>query len=194
MKAFVFKSNSNFIAKFEITSTDLISSAVVNFGKNYTLSDYDYVECSGETWTVINGPQGLELIEGRKHDPKVTKFVENSLQVGQLPNVSSRYKDAYLTARAVSSVGGVIKIVGILLGLGLLFLGLVAGGILGKEIGTFVVISTIIVGTFGGTILYVIGVLIITQGQILKATLDSAIHSSPFLSDDMRLSIMQVKR
>jgi hypothetical protein len=49
-------------------------------------------------------------------------------------------------------------------------------------------------GALGGIIIYVIGVLVSAQGQILKATLDTAVHTSPFLDDDQRLIAMRLKR
>jgi len=40
---------------------------------------------------------------------------------------------------------------------------------------------------------YVIGVLISALGHILKANLDSAVHSSPFLTDEQRAAVMRLK-
>ena len=39
---------------------------------------------------------------------------------------------------------------------------------------------------------FVLGVLVSAQGQILRATLDSAVNSSPFLTNDQRASIMKL--
>jgi hypothetical protein len=155
MKAFVFKPSNALIGKFDISSIDQIPDAIVKFGESHTLSPYDYIECVGKIWTLVDGSQGLELAEGRKHGSSITNSGGNSIQEGQQGDVTSRYKDAYLTASAISGIGGVIKILGIVFGVGLLFLGFIAASQLGREIGTVVVISNMIVGILGGTILYV---------------------------------------
>ena len=190
MKAFVFNPSNALIGKFDIPSIDQIPSALVKFGESHTLSDYDYVECSGKTWTLINGPQGLELVEGRQYGTSAANSAGDVSPTGQQGDVSSRYRDAYLTAGAISGIGGVIKALGIIFGIILILIGFIAG----NELGAIGVLSGLISGVLGGTILYVIGVIVSAQGQILMATLDSAVHTSPFLNDDQRLSAMRLKR
>jgi len=190
MKAFVFKPSNVLIGKFDISSIDQVPSALVKFRESHTLSAYDYVECCGETWTLINGSQGLELIEGRQNGSNDTNSADQSSISGPQDAVTSRYKDAYLTAGAISGIGGVIKALGIVFGLILILIGLIAG----SELGIVMVLGSLISGVLGGTILYVIGVLVSAQGQILKAALDTAVHTSPFLNDDQRLATMRLKR
>jgi hypothetical protein len=48
-------------------------------------------------------------------------------------------------------------------------------------------------GILAGLVLYVFGILISAQGQILQATLDSAVNSSPFLTDEMRAEMMSLR-
>jgi hypothetical protein len=190
MKAFVFKQSNSLVGKFDVSSIDQIPSALVKFGESNTLSAYDYLECSGKTWTLTNGSQGLELVEGRQYGSSAANSADDTFRSGQQGDVTSRYKDAYLTAGAISGIGGVIKALGIIFGLILILIGFIAG----SELGIIVVLSSLVSGVLGGTILYVIGVLVSAQGQILKATLDTAVHTSPFLNDDQRLAAMRLKR
>jgi hypothetical protein len=50
----------------------------------------------------------------------------------------------------------------------------------------------ILVGCLAGLLWYVIGIFVAAQGQILKATLDSAVNSSPFLTDAHKAEIMSL--
>jgi hypothetical protein len=54
-------------------------------------------------------------------------------------------------------------------------------------------IVAICFAAFVGILLFVLGPLVAAQGQILKAALDSAGNSSPFLSDPDRAEIMSLK-
>jgi len=190
MKAFVFKPSNAPVGKFDVPSIDQIPSALKEFGESHTLAAYDYVECSGKTWTLINGSQGLELGEGRQYGASASSSTDGSSLSGQQGDATSRYKDAYLTAGAISGIGGVIKALGIVFGAILILIGLIAS----SQLGIIAVLSSSISGVLGGTILYVIGVLVSAQGQILKATLDTAVHTSPFLNDEQRLAAMRLKR
>jgi hypothetical protein len=41
---------------------------------------------------------------------------------------------------------------------------------------------------------FILGVIICAQGQMLLAVLDSAVHTSPFLNNSLRASIMSLKK
>jgi hypothetical protein len=45
---------------------------------------------------------------------------------------------------------------------------------------------------FVGIQFYLLGVLVSAQGQILKASLDSAVNGSPFLTNEQRAKIMSL--
>jgi len=51
---------------------------------------------------------------------------------------------------------------------------------------------SIVFGIFAGALFYIVGVLVSAQGQILKASLDGAVNSSPFLADEHRARIMSL--
>jgi len=96
-------------------------------------------------------------------------------------NLMTRYDDAYLTARTLNGAGQIVKVVGFVLA-GLIALSGFA--VAGKGGGTGFVFSGLLLGALIGLLCYAFGVLVASQGQILKATLDTAINSSPLLSHD----------
>jgi hypothetical protein len=106
-----------------------------------------------------------------------------------------RYRDAYRSAQLITRMGGVIKALGIALA-GLMFIG---GWVLGMNIlghdDTLQLISLGIVGLSAivtGMVIYMCGVIVSAQGQQLKATLDSAVHTSPYLDLDAKARAMSL--
>jgi hypothetical protein len=104
-------------------------------------------------------------------------------------SIMKRYQDAYLVARAVNGYGIFIKTVAIVAAILLALIGFIISA---KESGTAIGFGLIIVGILVGVLFYLIGILISAQGQILKASLDSAVNSSPFLTDKHRAKIMSL--
>ena len=104
--------------------------------------------------------------------------------------VERRYFDAYLSARVIDGFGQTAKGLAIAFGV----VGLLASLILGSQGGFGVPLGVITAGVAVavGLILYVLGTLISAQGQLLKATLDTAVNSSPLLSDAARGRIMSL--
>lgn len=95
-------------------------------------------------------------------------------------SLATRYTDAYLVARTINGLGEGIKIAGFALG-GLIVL---AGFAAASKIGGAFGFGAILLGAVVALPIYVLGVLVSAQGQILKATLDTAVNSSPLLSHD----------
>ena len=91
-----------------------------------------------------------------------------------------RYRDAYLVARATATIGKVIKGIGILV----IAMGLINAGQSASAIGLFVALV--------GALLYCAGVLVAAQGQILLASLDTAVNSSPFLTNEEKAKAMSL--
>lgn len=118
--------------------------------------------------------------------------------------VKKRYRDGYRVARAINGYGSIIKSIGFLLGLVICFAGLIVGGGIaeqasrgpfgGQGAGAGIVIGFIFVafGFIVGTIFWIIGVIYMAQAQKLKASLDGAVNSSPFLSDLDRADMMSL--
>ena len=95
-----------------------------------------------------------------------------------------RYQDAYQVAYFIVGLGGFVKIVS-LVG-AVIALILIAVNRTDQDIGFIPFILAII----SALILYLIGVVIAAQGQMLMASLDSAINSSPFLEQRDRIEAM----
>ena len=95
--------------------------------------------------------------------------------------IRSRYRDAYLVGTMLIGLGNTIKIVG----------GVIAGiiAVMSLSAGALGILGLIMAAISGG-LAWVCGVIVTAQGQILRATLDTAVASSPFLTDDQRLQAM----
>lgn len=188
MKAFVFKSSNALIGKFDVMSTAQVAEGLTEFEKTHALSSYDYIECSGMTWTLVSGANGLELMEGRQYPASGWAPVTDAPCDG-----ASRYSDAYATADSIVMIGSIIKGIGIVIGAILVAVGLIAASAFNGVGGGVTIVASLISGLFNGIMVYVIGVLISALGHILKANLDSAVHSSPFLTDEQRAAVMRLK-
>gem|GEM_PF-1194299 len=120
---------------------------------------------------------------------QISKPVSEGVEVKSL---MSRYWDAYVVARVTVGLGEVIKVIAVvlaaLIALGaLLIAGQVGGG------GVVVFFLGVIGAAFVGGQFYLLGVIVMAQGQILKASLDGAVNSSPFLQNEHRAKIMSLK-
>jgi len=114
--------------------------------------------------------------------------------------MTDRYVDAYRTAKFQTGVGATIKkaslvVGGIIDGLCLINIlsnlgsqSMFGPNLFGAALGLF----GLIVATAGGAIGWILGTLISAQGQLLKATLDGAVNTSPFLEDRERARIMSL--
>lgn len=112
-------------------------------------------------------------------------------------NVSRRYKDSYRVAGVIVGLSKVLKVIGIvvaalcLLGSIISFSALpsIEGGGMMKAI----VLGYGIFGAiFSWLVFWLWGVVIGALGQLLRANLDEAVHTSPFLNDDQRAEVMGV--
>jgi hypothetical protein len=105
------------------------------------------------------------------------------------PNMAilRRYQDAYLTARAITVFGTTVKTLAIVLGG---FATLIGLGALSQS-GTmgFIAIGSGI--TFAISV-HVLGILVSAQGQILQAALDTAVNTSPILTQEEMRQIMSL--
>ncbi|SRR5579885_344042 len=108
-------------------------------------------------------------------------------------SLMNRYKDAYLVARVTVRFGGIIKLIGIIIGALFAIIGFISIGNGRAGDAAFAVgFVSIVFGIFAGVLFYIVGVFVSAQGQILKASLDSAVNSSPFLGDEHRARIMSL--
>ena len=113
-----------------------------------------------------------------------------------------RYRDAYLVGRTIVAFGRACKTAGWVSAaiiVGLLFLSLANNSNnynnspFGQGPNPFTTASAIFVIFFAGAVwvvLHIAGILISASGEILFASLDTAVNSSPFLTDDLKASAM----
>jgi len=121
-----------------------------------------------------------------KDEAQANRDQERGKQYAQRARV--RYSDAYTVAGAVVGFGGMVKAVGVIVGI----IGILGGILAASSSGLFLV-GGVALGVVGGIPIYVLGVLVSALGQQTKACLDSAVHSSPFLSDSEKASVMSLK-
>jgi uncharacterized OB-fold protein len=113
--------------------------------------------------------------------------------VSHISSLMNRYRDAYLAARVIVSFGRIIKVSGAAIGILLVIIGFMFIGEGRAVDATFAMgFVSIVFGVIAGALFYIVGVLVSAQGQILKASLDSAVNSSPFLTNEHRAKIMSL--
>jgi chromate transport protein ChrA len=105
----------------------------------------------------------------------------------------TRYKDAYLVARVTAGFGNIIKGVGIALAVLVLIGALVASDNAYGDMKTVYVVAGSISAVIIGVVFFLFGILVSAQGQILKASLDSAVNNSPFLTNDQKAQTMSLR-
>ena len=114
-----------------------------------------------------------------------TDFV--SARVQSNSRMVNRYQDAYRVGTALVALGNAIKAIGALLAV------VILGGsftLSSGSLGSSAVMIGVVMAAISGGVLWVGGVLVSAQGQILRATLDNAVSNSPFMTERERLDAM----
>jgi hypothetical protein len=102
-----------------------------------------------------------------------------------------RYKEAYLVARLISRSGRPIKRAGLAAAALLAAQGAILMATARAAEAAFVLgAGAVTLGLLAGALFYFLGVLVAAQGEVLRASLDGAVGSSPFLTDEHRTSIL----
>ncbi len=103
-------------------------------------------------------------------------------------SLTNRYDEAYLVARTFNGAGQVIKVVGFAAAAVVA----IGGFILASKVGSALGLGAIVLGVLVALPFYALGILVSAQGQILKATLDTAVNTSPLLTqDEVRRILLQ---
>lgn len=115
---------------------------------------------------------------------------ESQSQDSNKGSIIHRYRDGYLVAKATIRFATLIKILGWIAAITTWIAALVIGSeqIGGAEDKAVVIFSGLIFGTIQLLMVYVFGVLLAAVGQVLRATLDTAVYSSPFLTESEKAS------
>lgn len=105
--------------------------------------------------------------------------------------VMSRYRDAYLVAKVTAGVGQIVKLIGVGLAVIIFLWALFAASQGGGDLkyGLAGMLFSVIVGVP----FYVLGILVSAHGQVLKASLDTSVHTSPFLRKEQIAKIMSLE-
>ena len=105
--------------------------------------------------------------------------------------VMSRYTDAYRVARVIVGAGKLVNTLGIIAFVAMFLIGI---GIDAATRSNFsgAWLAGALVGGIVWLIAWVLGVLVSAQGQLLKANIDEAVNTSPFLVDEQRAKIMSL--
>ena len=111
-------------------------------------------------------------------------------------NASDRYEDAYLHARRLVQAGDLIQTVGWFLG-AIIFCGaIVAAHTVTTPLtpaADWLPPARLAIGAIMTVFFFwLVGVLLCAGGHYLEASLDSAVNSSPFLSDAQRAKVMSL--
>jgi hypothetical protein len=200
MRVFVFKPTNESIGKFDIERAEDLTAAVGRFSETNPLNPYDYLECFGRTWTLVPGPGGLELEEGRVQRPPqqaagstsnppstISMAGGHATSPGALIN---RYRAGYQVGTAAIAFVNIIRILGWIAG----FFSVVGGMILASQAPPGAGALFLIYGVIGGALQVVVflffSVLVSALGQILRSTLDTAVHTSPFLDEKQKAKAM----
>ena len=99
-----------------------------------------------------------------------------------------RYSDAYKASRSMAKAGGFLMVAGLVIGAALFIAGLIAGSE-GEMLGLFLLW---LLAGFVALLGYGLGEVVAAQGQILSASLDNAVNTSPFLSEGDRVEVMSL--
>lgn len=107
-----------------------------------------------------------------------------------LASVMNRYADAYVVARTINAFGQTVKIGGLIVGGIILFGSLIIGS--RGAVGALFGFTGFIVAVLVAAVFFLLGTLMSAQGQILMATLDTAVNTSPVLTDSERAGLISV--
>ena len=115
-------------------------------------------------------------------------------------SVEGRYLDAYREANLYTGLGAVVKKASLICGGLVAFFSVIymlshmaSPGMFGPDVvGIGLGFFAFVVGVIAGGIGWICGTLISSQGQVLKATLDTAVYASPFIEHEVRARIMSL--
>ena len=109
----------------------------------------------------------------------------------------TRYQDSYRVARTINAAGDFVKLLGIGAGIFVTVGFMALGSVLGMADGSAsvaLILFGLVAGAMSWAVFWIAGILISSLGEQLLATLDAAVHTSPFLSDDQKLGAMSMER
>ena len=103
--------------------------------------------------------------------------------------VMARYKDGYSVARGAVRIGNFYKSLSIIIGIGIAVVGLLVAQ---QTNNAPLLIPALVLAFAVSAGLWMMGVLIAAQGQLLQAAFDTAVNTSPFLTNEQRSVTMSL--
>lgn len=164
-----------------------ISAKVVFCGRCGTKLEATCIcqKCGSDNTEVENSEPEENTVAGRK-DSLSRRFQDIA---GRKDSLSRRYQDAYNIANSIISNGEMVKGLGMFLA----FIIAIAGVGFGVKMEMFSVAAIGIVAAFSvGLILNACGAIIMALGQMLLASLDSAVNTSPLINAAQKAKIIGV--
>jgi len=142
MKVFVFKPSNENIGNFKIETFEELQTAFRRFAETRDVAPFDYLECSGRSWTVMKGVDGLKLADGR-HRPTTQRTLPKSSEdvAPSRPVSASRYpmlQTLSVIYRILAYITGIVAVIIALLGIVTIERGgvvLILWGVLGGIVG-----------------------------------------------------------
>jgi hypothetical protein len=116
----------------------------------------------------------------------------------------SRYQNGYKAAQAISGLGSFCKFIGFVAGIFVVFFGVMGSATVMRPNPDLIsiasyqtqhniyLISVIFFGALVASAGWVIGALITGYSEGLRATIDEAVHTSPFLGNAQRAQVMHL--
>jgi uncharacterized membrane protein YjgN (DUF898 family) len=107
-----------------------------------------------------------------------------------------RYKDAYFVSRLTSFIGWLLQFGAVVLAIIIIAAGVFAASKMSDpnggspQIATAIIAAAFMWGIIFGALFYILGVLVAAQGQLILATLDTAVSCTPLLADDQKFAII----
>ena len=119
-----------------------------------------------------------------------TAVTTETTDVSSGSKIGTRYKDAYQVASALVAIGATLKGVGIIGAIIVILIAVTASQSVASA--GVALLGGVIFGGIWFGLFFVLGILVSAQGQILKATLDSAVNTSPFLTNDEKAKVIDI--
>jgi hypothetical protein len=197
MKVFAFSSSNALIGKFNVDHLGDVIAGAEQLSATRPFRPYDYLECSGRSWTYVPGENGLELREGRINRPEsdVSQPGVAAVPSGLLSRPESlirRYRAGYRTSDSAVAFSEIIKNIGLAIGGVILFGGLLAAFIAKGAASFIIFLYTAGLAVFVTVVFLFFSVMVAAVGQMLRASLDTAVHTSPFLDEQQKSSAMEL--
>ncbi len=141
----------------------------------------------------VEKPPNRDKLPPQPPTPEVLPQPISRVSPATVSAITKRYSDAYAIAQIIEYAGIAIKIFGLIIAGLIAISGFTTIGDFaraGAAAGIGIIVITGGIAIFWAILFYIIGTLVSAKAQMLKASLDTAVNSSPFLNDRHKLAIM----